>query len=519
MTRAESGKWKVESPDFRPDDSPVVSVNPSPETPRFPVVLGNPLPGCPRVTNPGNRVRRSEAPDHRTIRESPASRKPEPTRANGGSGLSTFRFPLSTGLLLCLATCASAVQRFPPPDFTSGYKLPVTAMPPARGEVFDYIDISVLLAALLVASYLVIWRRSRKGIAGLAIFSLVYFGFYRHGCICPIGAIQNVTLALADRSYALPMAAGVFFLLPILFALFVGRVFCAAVCPLGAAQDVVLRKPTKVPPWLAQALALLPWIYLGAAVLFAATGSAFLICQYDPFVAFFRLGGSSVMLSIGAAVLILGIFVGRPYCRFLCPYGALLRLVSPLAKWRVTITPSLCTHCRLCEESCPFGEIRLPSQPDGKRTEGKNRLSVLLVLLPVLVLAGALLGRASSTELSRVNPTVRTAQRVLMEETGKVVGTTDESKAFYKQAEPSADIYVEALSIGGKFRLGGALFGAWVGLVIGLKLIWLAVRRRRSEYEADPAGCVGCGRCYWSCPVERARRGDAEAIRLLEERA
>ena len=47
---------------------------------------------------------------------------------------------------------------------------------------------------------------------------------------------------------------GAFFLLPLIFALFAGRVFCAAVCPLGAAQDIVLLRPIKVPNWLAHCL-------------------------------------------------------------------------------------------------------------------------------------------------------------------------------------------------------------------------------------------------------------------------
>ena len=73
-----------------------------------------------------------------------------------------------------------------------------------------------------------------------------------------------------------------------MFTLFFGRTFCAAVCPLGAVQELVAVRPVKVPRWLDQALGLLAYVYLGAAVMFAATGTAFLICRYDPFVGFFR---------------------------------------------------------------------------------------------------------------------------------------------------------------------------------------------------------------------------------------
>ena len=66
------------------------------------------------------------------------------------------------------------------------------------------------------------------------------------------------------------------------------------------------------------------------------------------------------MVLSGAALLLLGVFVGRPYCRFLCPYGALLKLGAIVAKWRVRVTPDYCTQCRLCEASCPFGAMREP---------------------------------------------------------------------------------------------------------------------------------------------------------------
>jgi polyferredoxin len=90
----------------------------------------------------------------------------------------------------------------------------------------------------------------------------------------------------------------------------------------------------------------MPYIYLGAGVLFAATGSAFIICEYDPFVPIFRMNGRTLMVLAGVTLLLLGVFVGRPYCRFLCPYGALLKLGGIVAKWRVRVTPDYCTQCR-----------------------------------------------------------------------------------------------------------------------------------------------------------------------------
>ena len=125
------------------------------------------------------------------------------------------------------------------------------------------------------------------------------------------------------------------FALPILFTLFFGRTFCAAVCPLGAVQELVALRPVSVPVWLDQALGLLGYVYLGRACCLPPRARRSSICRYDPFVGFFRRSGSANMLVFGACFLVGGIFVGRPYCRYLCPYGAILGLVSRVSKWHV----------------------------------------------------------------------------------------------------------------------------------------------------------------------------------------
>jgi len=274
----------------------------------------------------------------------------------------------------------------------------------------------------------------------------------------------------------------------------------------------VLLKPIKMPIWLEQPLSVLPYIYLGAGVLFAATGSAFIICQYDPFVPVFRMSGRSLMVLSGAALLVLGVFVGRPYCRFLCPYGALLKLGATVAKWRVRVTPDYCTQCRLCEASCPFGAMREPqaSPADAKTlATDHRRLALMLALLPMLMVSGGWLGHQFGAPASRLHPTVSLAdQLVRAEGTPPNVGVlSPDDLALDRARQAPKEILTEAARIRHKFAIGGWIFGGWVGLVIGAKLISLSIRRKRTDYEPDRGDCFACARCFEYCPNELVRRG------------
>ena len=419
--------------------------------------------------------------------------------------------PLSLTALLCSAsTLAQEEQkRQPPPEFSSGYFPPTPTTPNPRQDIFAVVDVAVLAVVLVLTVWFVYRMRSRTMVRLLVVFSLLYFGFYRLGCVCAVGSIQNVALALGDSGYVLPVTVAAFFLLPLATALFYGRVFCAAACPLGALQDIVLLRPIQTPRTLDHVLGVVPYLYLGVAIAFAWTGAGFVLCRYDPFIPFYRMGGHWGVMAFGAGLLLVGTRVGRPYCRFLCPYGVLLRWASALSARQVRITPGECLHCHLCADECPFGAIYPPTkfEPPWDRAAARRRMGYALILLIVLSVGLGALGYASAPALARSHRDVQLADRLWLEEQGRVSGTTEQTDAYRQLARPYSAAYAQAAKVLRRFRIAATLLGVWFGVVIGGKLIALSRRRYREDYEADRAACLTCARCYMSCPVEHERLG------------
>ncbi|MBN1107516.1 MAG: 4Fe-4S binding protein [Bacteroidales bacterium] len=407
-------------------------------------------------------------------------------------------------LMLLWQTVMMAQDRFPRPEFESGYEYPEHQLPLQRAVWLEYVDVAVLIAALSVAAWLALKKRSRNGLVWLAVFSLAYFGFYREGCICSVGSVQNVALALFNGNYTIPLTALLFFIIPLVFALLFGRVFCAGVCPLGAIQELTGFSPVKLPRAVESVMAAIPFIYLALTVLFAATGSQFIICRYDPFVGIFRLDAPFTMIVFGILLLLAGIFINRPYCRYLCPYGVLLNLFSRFSWRHLSITPAECTECRLCEDSCPYDVILPPEKAEyaGDTTGSRKRFLIYLVLIPLFTAAGSVIFFNLAPALSKVNPDVKLAMEIREEVETGTEATSLAAVAFKESGSTEEELFTREMDVIKKFRKASPWAGAFLGLALGIGLVSLTIRSSRTGYSPHRGKCYSCGKCFRYCPVQ-----------------
>lgn len=395
-----------------------------------------------------------------------------------------------------------AVARFPKPDFTSGYEYPNIVHGVPNELFWNILDIVLLVAMMSLVVWAAYRKRSRSIIFSMSLVSVLYFGFFRSGCVCSVGSIQNVVVAAVDSSYHLPWYVLLVFLLPIVFALLFGRVFCSGVCPLGALQELVNVRNFRLSRAVSSTLSMIPWVYLAFTILYAATRSQFLICRLDPFIGIFRLGGDLGVMTFGIVLLVMSIFIGRPFCQFLCPYGALLSVFSSLSWKKLEITDKGCINCALCGVSCPVDAIRAPqsSRTKEERKTGVKRIIMLAVLLPVLTVVGSLFLGSQSDALSLAHKDVYLYEMLLRQEANPELEESLEVETFHALGGDIEELKAKVNAVRRDYVLYAHLAGALIGFVIGFKLLKLSLKRGRKNYEIDMSRCTVCGKCFNYCP-------------------
>jgi len=189
-----------------------------------------------------------------------------------------------------------------------------------------------------------------------------YLGFYRSQLISVVNVFALTEWNLPLVRYNLSWYF--FAIFTVATTILFGRLYCGRVCAFGAMTQLMdkvvpARLRVEIPAPIEQKANYIKYALLGAVVLYFLFTRDISIYRYvEPFW-MFTLQASTVMW-IGLGLLLLAtVFVRNLYCRFLCPVGAFLGILSNLTVFRIKRW-SECNTCKLCEKECEWGAIRGP---------------------------------------------------------------------------------------------------------------------------------------------------------------
>ena len=119
--------------------------------------------------------------------------------------------------------------------------------------------------------------------------------------------------------------------------------------------------------------------------------------------------------------------------------------------------------------------------------------------------------------LSRQHSVVSLAEEILLEDSGQRIESTLETRTFRSQGKPTEVLLTEAREIRDRFKTGGWILGGFLGLIFGIKLVNLSVRKKHVEYTANTGSCLSCARCFDYCPFEQERISSLNRTSILDE--
>ncbi len=190
----------------------------------------------------------------------------------------------------------------------------------------------------------------------------------------PIEGLMQLKYTLLSRQLPVVHPAGLFLLLAFLLISFLLRKsFCSWLCPVGTVSEYLgklgrytFRRNLSLPGWTDIPLRGAKYLLLGFFGYAVATMSASAIAAFlnEPYALivdvrmlnFFRFLDGAAALTI-LSLLVASIFVQNFWCRYACPYGALLGLVSIFSPTRIRRDEQTCIDCAKCAKACPS---RLP---------------------------------------------------------------------------------------------------------------------------------------------------------------
>ena len=186
--------------------------------------------------------------------------------------------------------------------------------------------------------------------------------------LCPFGGVVTIYQYATIGTFVQKIHESAFVLMVIGFVLAIlfGPVFCGWVCPLGTVQEWVSKWGKKlfkrrhnhfIPNRFDHILRYARYIVLAWVIYVTAMSGKLIFADYDPYFALFNFWNGEVAwtaLAILGLTLGLSLFVERPWCKYACPYGAVLGISNLFRVFQIRRVASTCKNDGACSIMCPM---------------------------------------------------------------------------------------------------------------------------------------------------------------------
>lgn len=195
--------------------------------------------------------------------------------------------------------------------------------------------------------------------------------------ICPFGGVVTIYEFVTTGEFIQKIHSSSFILMLIVLvtAILFGPVFCGYICPFGSFQEWLgklgkklfpMRYNRIVPIGIDRVLKFLRYLVLILVLYKTAAAAKLLFQSLDPYYALFNFFTDEVALSaylILGLITVLSLITERPWCKYLCPYGALLGLFNFVRIFSIRRRKETCISCMKCDKVCPMN-IKVSEKED-----------------------------------------------------------------------------------------------------------------------------------------------------------
>ncbi len=220
-----------------------------------------------------------------------------------------------------------------------------------------------MVAGFSVLAFVSFFRKSVRLKYVTLVAAILFLGFYKSLLISIVNVfgLMGGNLPIFRYNLAWYLLAAITVVSTVLW----GRVYCGRICAFGAFTQLLdatlpARWRVNIPRAIERRASWIKYGILASVIAYFLITRDPLIYPYvEPFWMFGLHLRTPVLLTLLGTLLITTVFVRNAYCRFLCPLGAFLGIVSNLTVFRIKRW-SECSTCRICEKTCEWGAIRGP---------------------------------------------------------------------------------------------------------------------------------------------------------------